>query len=34
MARTNEIFLIDGDAVMKRTGSRPAGVPAGSTVLD
>jgi hypothetical protein len=34
MARTNEIFLIDGDAVMKRTGSRPAGIPAGSpTVL-
>lgn len=32
MARTNEIFLIDGDAVMKRTatGARPAGVPNGA----
>jgi len=35
MARTNEIFLIDGDAVMKRTGgaSRPAGLPAGSSTV-
>jgi TM2 domain-containing membrane protein YozV len=31
MARTNEIFLIDGDAVMKRTASgvRPAGAASG-----
>ncbi|HZN05063.1 MAG TPA: hypothetical protein VFD06_15875, partial [Candidatus Polarisedimenticolia bacterium] len=32
MARTNEIFLIDGDAVMKKTasGARPAAILNGS----